>query len=577
MSVDFTPTQSGFDLSGGADVAHVPNGFEYLGVLYCFLTATGTTPAGDNKLHVMHSTDGGASWSELDAAHAPFIGLVQDFGNAYTVCHDGATVYALYVRAHHTFPPPIQQSTFIDGITVVKFNLTTGLWGLSTDYAAPVVDFMQQGNAIVSNSSWSAECQVNLITRGPGDMIFYYSGPIEAVPGTVGLGRCYYATFDGTNFGTGTELPSQVGSPQFRWPLGCVIGASGLVHFFEMDNTNQSNPPLGYNVFSVAMQTDGTFGTTQVVTPMGFWQIVAGSWSPFLLSGKPAIAGVVNDDLTGATQSVRIFYATDVLNPPVWGNTIVSDDQTTLPVPFFQDLQTYFLGASVAPNGILFVVWCWTDSSNFLTARVSQIYEAHTPISSLSFTAPAIAYTISLPFFPANQVTTFGYSKGVGVISAAEAFGRGGTVFGNEIATFDLLAAVATPVVNITTDGCSGGWECPVMQCIPPAQSLTRWGPVSLSKQGCRYVGIYRDSRGQVRQFSIDPHDDAIGQLAAGVMRIERAQVDPRANNPGRLLWAPGQVGEFDGAAVFATLDDGVQALKTTIMQALIRLRRETY
>lgn len=150
----------------------------------------------------------------------------------------------------------------------------------------------------------------------------------------------------------------------------------------------------------------------------------------------------------------------------------------------------------------------------------------------------------------------------------------------------DSLSATAPVTCSITitvtswplTDGGGGGWECPVWQCIPPPDNCPHWGPVSVTKQHGRYVGIYRDSLGQVRQFEINPHGDAVSELAAGVMRIERSNVNPWTNNPGRLRsFTYGQTGEIDGLAVFASRDDGVKALKTLIFQALVRLRRETY
>lgn len=147
----------------------------------------------------------------------------------------------------------------------------------------------------------------------------------------------------------------------------------------------------------------------------------------------------------------------------------------------------------------------------------------------------------------------------------------------------DSLSATASVTCSIMvttimwplTDGGGGGWECPVWQCIPPAESCPHWGPVSLVKQHGRYVGIYRDSRGDVQRFEIDSYADAVSELAAGVMRIERGRINS-ATNPGRLrAYTPGQVGERDGLALFERRDAGVEALKTLIFQHLIRSRRE--
>lgn len=125
------------------------------------------------------------------------------------------------------------------------------------------------------------------------------------------------------------------------------------------------------------------------------------------------------------------------------------------------------------------------------------------------------------------------------------------------------------------TDGGGGGWECRVYGCLPKPQHCPDWGPVSLVRRRGVFCGIYRDSRGNIHEFSVDPNLDAVNQLAAAVIRYERGNVNPRANNPGRLPAAPGQIAEVDGVAVLPDLQSGIEALRQAVLAGLLQSRRE--
>ena len=411
--VDLAPVVAGYDY-GIQDPSHCQNGFEYQGVQYLFLMQNGFgTPAGDHKLHALSSSDGGNTWLELDAVNAPNVGTVTAYGNCYTVCRDDATVYALYVRA--TFHGG--STVTLDGLTVVQFSLAAGTWGTSTDYAAPVLDFMQKNRA----GNPSRETQVNLVRRGAGDMIFYYSGPTE-ISGITGrkLARVYAATFDGSTFGAGTELPDQSGSNLYFFPTGCICDSHGNVHFFYMDGHGGA---IGFNVYHVAMDSLGLFGATQVVTDQGYWFDVTGSFSPpvlFTLSHVEQVAflGVINDDVSSTTQSLRVFYASTSSLVPTWSNSIATQDQAHLPVFFGFFLECLMVGLTAIEGDILYAVWTWASSSSAALAD-GYIFESHTSLPGLNWTASTQLYEASLSPYPTCQVTVWPIAAGLSIASAA--------------------------------------------------------------------------------------------------------------------------------------------------------------
>lgn len=444
--VDFSPTLSGYDL-GVNDPAHVQSGFEFGGNLYTFLTQNGSgTPFGDNKLHAFKSTDGGATWIEQDAAGAPSLNFVLTFGNVFTCALDGTTVYCVYVRA--TFANIDRNNpVVINGLTVVQFDLSLDQWAGSTNYAAPVVDFMRRD----VTGSQSREVQINLVRRGTGDFLFYYSGPNE-VSGVTGnkLARVYYAPFDGSTFGAAVELPDQGGSALYFFPTGCAVDSLGNTHFFYMDNAGGT---LGYNVYHSGLSSLNAFGSTSVVTAAGFLSNTTGAWSApvvFTLGAVEQVGflGYINDDALSTTQSIRLLYGDATLNP-TWADSIVSQDQAHLPL-----VQTFYLQAQAMGLGVagtaLYAVWCWSDDPNPARAN-GFFYSANSPLTALSWTADAELFATSIASLPSCQVSCFSISTGLGIIGASSSDNDF-----TEVAQFFFVAGAAPPGPAISGNPPSG-------------------------------------------------------------------------------------------------------------------------
>ncbi len=88
--VDIPTTLKGYDTSSQYCRAHDYN-FEYLGNQYFFGDqGKGSAPLGDFLCHAMKSTDGGATWTEMDPTHAPGLGFTAGNAPGYTVARDGS-------------------------------------------------------------------------------------------------------------------------------------------------------------------------------------------------------------------------------------------------------------------------------------------------------------------------------------------------------------------------------------------------------------------------------------------------------------------------------------------------------
>lgn len=657
--VDIGTIRVGYDFSKNWGTSGSP-GFEYLGNVYIFVIANGgNMPTGDSKCHCFKSTDGGATYNEIDAANAPFVGNTPGFANCYCVCHDGATAYIPFVRTSQIVPQPHVQ---IDGLTVQKFDLNTDTWSTSTNYATPTLGFMRAGD------NTSRQIAIGLALRQPGDMVFYFSGPPEG-----NLARCFTAPFDGTTFGAAVEIPDQAGDLiNFFFPQGVVCDSDLITHFFYNGNPEPS-VPLGVPYFHVAMNPAGVFGVTEMASDKGYILGAAGYGTcsaPIFFTdsghGYVAFFLLVTDDISNTTQSQRVYYAQTVggIGPLTWLDSIVTQGVFGNGSPeILQTVSIDVLQAALTvqyKNGILGVVWIYTvsvfvpplqfpDSSFYFSkadfatlvwdplavlidpnpsapwgvasqvsafpmtnrigvaamsegaqdantdAEILQFNFINAPGATLSITCGSppngmvgIGYTHQLVVIGGVPPLSFAIIAGAlppglsldtstGVISGVPTAG-GGFTFTAQVTDSTPQSASVTCTIGIDvkrTDGGGGGWGCPVSHCLPHPVGTKAWGPVSISRSCGKYYGTYRDSLGQMWQFPIDSNLDAVNQVAAAVMRFERGQVDIRTNNPGRLYAGSNQIGEFGGVAVFASLPDGVEALKKVIVDLLLHSRRE--
>ena len=410
--VDIGTPVSGYDFS--AQPSPNPAGFEYLGNQYVFLSQGNENSGGGATMHLrcFKSTDGGTTWVEKDSAGAPNIQDITNFGNAFTICRDGATVYALYVRAH-TAAFPV--NAVIDGFTVIQFDLGADTWGLSTDYAAPVLDFMQINAALPAGLATAI--QVNLALRGPGDMVFFYSGPVEAVVGRTGKARMYYATFDGTTFGVGVELPGQSVSSSVFKPNGHTVDSStGVTHFLGL---------FGNSVYHVAMDSGGGFGAPETVTAAIYLSnaTLGQVTSPlvFASSGNRYLSFVALVD-DGATQSNRFFFAQTVAGTGAlaWFNSVISSgvygtDPEVIDLNPRGGSKTAQAVAFSVQGSTVVVGWTFWDDPNFL----GYFYYSQADFPTLAWSGVAIVITTSLAFATPNQISSWPVTGAVAFVGSS--------------------------------------------------------------------------------------------------------------------------------------------------------------
>jgi len=429
--VTFQPAYKGFSL-GESPIGQY--GFEYLGAQYAFLFQAGFGTLGapcDYKCHALRSADTGLTWTELDAAHAPFAGEV-GFGivlDQATVVRDGATAVLLWVRA--------SSSSAFHGITTDTFDLSAGLWGTPADYAAPVLD-VTLPRIPVSNRAFV----VQLIRRGTQDYILYYSGPGETVV-TLNRARSYCATFNGTAFGAATKLPGQTGVDQDFRPLSAVADSAGITHFLR---ENQGAGLLGSTVSHTGMDAAGTFGATQILTDAQYWGVTQGIVSQLITvpaaPGHPErLACCLSVDLGGPgfLANLNMYTAPAGALNPVWSDSLITGDNAFALCPAGNDP----LPASIAlgySNRTLACVWSVSaDGSG--DPDTFDWYISQTDSGTLAWSAPAILET--RPYFSeaarSNQVYAYTMGAGIGILTVWASNS------GDLIARFSLLAVPAIP------------------------------------------------------------------------------------------------------------------------------------
>lgn len=411
--VDLPDSPQGYSL--GINGSRGKHGFEYGGNFYLFLAQDNqdSTPDGDWKIHALKSTDLGLTWSDMDSSNAvdafPDTGPIANLADTYTVARDGDTAWVIVVRTSGT---PIAPS--IDGLQVTAFDLSTDTWGTPNDFAAPVLDFMNDSGR---------QLMLELCVIEPSNYQLMYSGTRESVSGS-DRGRVYIASFDGSTFGTGVALPDQSGDAINYSGVSSVADSGLRAHFFYTSNESGS---IGSPLYHVALDSDGTtFGSTAKVTDDLYW-IGGGGGSTFPNgqcseaivakiggSNKIAIACEINDDVSSTTQSLRVFYATPALNP-TWSNTIAVqgvDGDADLPIWNAAYWNAAFITLGYA-NDNLIVAWPYADDRDAPT--VSQYNYVTSPSSGFSWSARAELFATSLPDNTATSVISFTATGGVGV------------------------------------------------------------------------------------------------------------------------------------------------------------------
>ena len=295
----------------GYDIEYFPRGDfggYYGGAHYAFLYQG--DGYGDSKIHAMKSTDGGVSWSEMDAAGAPTPPNPSGTFAGYSVSRqDNTTVHFIMVDVTSSTSPRT-----IGGFYLKAFDTSTDTWGATSSLlTSPALAF------------WGAlgepVCTVNIIVRAAGDCLLLFNGPTETVSGTA-YGRVYVCTYDGmVTFGTPIMLPGQTGTSFNYTATKAVVDSSGITHFFLIRGPATLPATTGTGVLHVGMAsgTPGTFGTVSTVSTAAF---IDGSPSNVsepsadVVSGtdKLSIVLLVTDPAT-TKLALSFFSATAALSP----------------------------------------------------------------------------------------------------------------------------------------------------------------------------------------------------------------------------------------------------------------------
>ncbi len=415
---------SDFGSSAWGDLA-----FEYNGVQYAFLCAEGEPSGtrGDQKIHAMHSADGGATWTELDAAHAPAAQFFS-YSNTYTAVRDGSIVVMLYA----TWPSG-QNPVTTGGLRIQTFDLATGLWGaITTSSALTLTSAGPVGHGHLAPF-------IDLVMRGHNDYVLYYTGAGETVAGTFDgrtwsgggttvASRLYSATFDGTTFGAETMLPGQAGVVRNFYPEGAKADSAGILHFlFTADNIASTS---GLATYHVGMDAAGAFGTVQQITTDNYWGVVwvPGVISPMILFGTPenlgfALGTGVNVVNGNGPAAIRMFYAPAALNP-VWTSSVITGDAAlaNLYAPFRAPMERW-IDLAVS-GGTIECLWA-VDLSGGDETGPFPWYRSQADVATLTWTAPAVFGTAPLALDPgssgsypgSSQVFAYPATGGVAVVT----------------------------------------------------------------------------------------------------------------------------------------------------------------
>lgn len=200
MSITLPTTPAGYSL--GKFPAGV-TGVEYNGNQYLFAHQFGNYGAvGDNKIHILKSTDSGLTWSDIGS-------FSSGTDPGYATCQDGSTAWIVYC----------------DSVGPNPLGTACGtLYTRSLDMSSDTLSGANTQSLIVHHTSGGPSCALSLNKLSTGTLILTYSS--EPLP--TDNWRTSIATMSGSNFGSGTELPGQSGTT-----TGLVAAAaddSGVLH-----------------------------------------------------------------------------------------------------------------------------------------------------------------------------------------------------------------------------------------------------------------------------------------------------------------------------------------------------------
>lgn len=314
------------------------------GKLYLYQQTIGSGGANINGCAVYRSTDGGTTWTELDAANAPTSAV-----GAFVL--DSANKQLIFGLVTITSPATAQ------ALFLKNFNLTTEKWGANYATGGP-----------------NANTVVNSVFKRPDASVVVVYDFGSGNPG--GTSRLRAAVWNGATWSTSIDLgaamlPSQADGNINVSGTCCAMDSTGIVHAAYVNNAGTlffyqqllTNNALGpSNQFTIANFSNSAFGSlliyrssvlisylsavhTQNTLLIGT-PLAAPAWStvnPAALAGSfrntPAplatdgtnLVWMINPIISGIYDAFQLATSTD--GGQTW--TII---QSNLTAPFFYDM-----------------------------------------------------------------------------------------------------------------------------------------------------------------------------------------------------------------------------------------------
>lgn len=460
------PPPDGYDF--GQNGCNGQNGFEYSGKQYVVLEDGSNNKVGPYGYHIFENM------AELDAPNAPAgsgpgggIGGLQ----SWTVARDGTTVFLI-----ETYSTGVTGAEGVEAaINVFTFDLVSKTWTSGpTPYAIPVRSQYRGGTILFS--AGQAQWCVKLAVRGPNDYILMFSGHLDTTGGRY-YSRLYYATFDGSIFGTPVMLPVQVGGGPYNLGIGpyylgagtVSVDSAGRCYFWAIDNSNNST--LGPSLILWTLTATNTLSAAQVVDIGVYWTDVQGTISNSIVftpsggSETVAIAAEICDDPTFTVIKQKLYTAPIGDTPTFTSSDVVSGADTwsnssfaygsndDLQIPQFSEWNTNTIAiAHDAVANQLMVVWAVTRLDNTITPGNTQghFWARTSPDNSLSWSSSILLFgsppdlhdsSNAANNSAASQIFAYSTATGIGIIGISE----------NESAQFYLIGCPA----SAASSGCS--------------------------------------------------------------------------------------------------------------------------
>lgn len=250
------------------------------GKLYSVQTTIGSGGGNINGVGVFRSTDGGSTWTQMDAANAPTSG----FGTAF---FDSANSLLIFGLVTITFPQT-QQATFLK-----NFNLATETWQANFAPGGPV-----------------AKTVVQQVFKRPDGTIFIVYDFGSTNPG--GTTRLRGAFWNGAAWSASIDLGANTLGIDASGNIvvantGAVMDASGNINLAFSNNTRSY-------LFYQQVLANNTLGPSNQFLGTGFVNTkpVVGT---VLISGSNILISIV----TNASKNNTLLIGTP-LNAPVWSS-----------------------------------------------------------------------------------------------------------------------------------------------------------------------------------------------------------------------------------------------------------------